>query len=221
MERIQFLPVPRKTREEIRERFKSKTPDIIEESKKYGFNYFDGDRKYGYGGYRYDGRWVAVAKAMIKHYNLKPGMRILDIGCAKGFLVKDFMISCPGIESFGLDISSYALKHCEPEVVGRLHLGSADSLPFPDNSFDFVVSLNALHNFTQEGVVRVFSELARVCRGSSFVQVDAYETPEEKEVFGEWVLTAEYHDYPEGWFDVFKKAGYKGDYDWTIMKVKK
>lgn len=221
MKHIQFLPIPYKTPEDIKNRIQIKDPSIIEESKKYGFSYFDGDRKYGYGGYRYDGRWVAVAQAIIKHYNLQPGMRILDVGCAKGFLVKDFMLACPGIEAFGLDISSYALLHCEKEVVGRLHLGSAKSLPFPDNSFDFVISLNTLHNFNRKEVVKAFSEIERVSKGKSFIQVDSYETVEEKDIFEDWVLTAEYHDYPAGWFEVFKEAGYTGDYDWTIMKLKK
>jgi len=218
---VRFLPIPYKTLDDIKNRFKDKDPRIVEESKKYGFSYFDGDRKYGYGGYYYDGRWVSIAKAMVEHYDLKPGMRILDVGCAKGFLVKDFMIVCPGLEAFGLDTSSYALLHCEDEVIGRLHLGSADSLPFPDNSFDFVVSLNTLHNFNRKNVVKAFSEIERVSKGSSFIQVDSYETPEEKEIFEEWVLTAEYHGYPEDWLEVFKESGYTGDYDWTIMKLKK
>ena len=96
--------------------------------------YWDGPREYGYGGYRYDGRWRPVARDIIAHFGLKPGMRVLDVGCGKGFLVKDLMLECPGLEAFGLDISHYALMHCEPEVVGRLHLGSAESLPFPDGS---------------------------------------------------------------------------------------
>ena len=87
--------------------------------------------EYGYGGYRYDGRWVPVAQDMIRHFDLKPGDRVLDVGCAKGFLVKDFMKALPGLEAFGLDVSHYAMMKCEPEVIGQLHLGSGDSLPFP------------------------------------------------------------------------------------------
>ena len=106
-------------------------PDVIAKSKEFGELYFDGPRDYGYGGYRYDGRWVPVARDMIKHFGLKPGDRVLDVGCAKGFLVKDFMKACPGLEAFGLDISEYALMNCEPEVVGRLHLGNATNCRFP------------------------------------------------------------------------------------------
>lgn len=219
MERIEFLPVSYKPKEEILARGASKTQEIVSESKKYGYNYFDGSRSYGYGGYKYDGRWRAVARKMIDHYGLKPGMKVLDIGCAKGFLVKDFMIECPGLEAFGLDISDYALKHCEKEVVGRLGQGTAEVLNYPDDSFDFVVSLNTLHNLDRVCVVDALREISRVSKGNSFVQVDAYYTPEDKKLFEAWVLTANYHDYPEGWFEVFKDAGYKGDYDWTVLKA--
>ena len=136
---LQSLP---RSKRNIEKRSEAKNPEIIAISRQYGEMYFDGPREYGYGGYRYDGRWVPVAKDLIKHFNLKSGDRVLDIGCAKGFLVKDLLQECPGLEVFGLDISAYALKNCEPEVVGRLHLGSADELPFPDKCFGVVVYFN-------------------------------------------------------------------------------
>nr|AAK71261.1 unknown [Coxiella burnetii] len=179
--------------------------------------YFDGPRDYGYGGYRYDGRWVPVAKDMVDHFGLKAGDRVLDIGCAKGFLVKDFMKACPGLEAYGIDISEYALMNCEPEVVGRLHLGNADHLPFPDNSFDAVISLNTVHNLPRERVIIALREIQRVSGGKAYIQVDSYHTPEQKSLFEDWVLTAEFHDYPEGWIKVFEEAGYTGDYNWTLV----
>src|SRR5262245_31820464 len=109
----------------------AKTGDHVRVSREFGEQYFDGPREYGYGGYRYDGRWAPVAQDMVTHFGLKPGDRVLDVGCAKGFLVKDLMKALPGLEAFGLDISEYAILKCEPEVVGRLHLGSGDKLPFP------------------------------------------------------------------------------------------
>jgi SAM-dependent methyltransferase len=130
----------------VNARAEAKTDEIIAISRQYGELYFDGPRKYGYGGYRYDGRWIPVAEDMVKHFDLKPGDRVLDVGCGKGFLVKDLIKVCPGLEAFGLDISEYALMHCEPEVVGRLHLGNAVKLPFPDKSFKAVISLNTVHN---------------------------------------------------------------------------
>jgi len=127
------------------------------------------------------------------------------------------MLECPGLEVFGLDISLYALMNCEKEVIGRLHLGSAEKLPFPSDSFDCVLSLNTIHNFPRTRALVAMKELQRLSGGRAFVQVDSYHTPEQKEIFESWVLTAEFHDYPPGWIKVFEEAGYTGDYYWTII----
>jgi ubiquinone/menaquinone biosynthesis C-methylase UbiE len=207
-----------RTKRNIQKRLEAKDPAVVTESRKYGQMYFDGPRHYGYGGYRYDGRWVPVARDIVAHFDLKPGMRVLDIGCAKGFVVKDLMSVCPGLEAFGLDISRYALMNCEPEVIGRLHLGSAESLPFPDQSFDCVLSLNTVHNFPRSVAIAVMREIQRVSGGRAFVQVDSYHTAEQKEIFESWVLTAKFHDYPRGWIELFEEARYTGDYFWTIIE---
>jgi ubiquinone/menaquinone biosynthesis C-methylase UbiE len=154
---------------------------------------------------------------MVKHFHLQPGDRVLDVGCAKGFLVKDLMSVCPGLEVFGLDISEYALMHCEPEVVGRLHLGNAMKLPFPDKSFQAVISLNTIHNLERSDAALAIREMERLAPGKGFIQVDSYRTPEEKAVFEDWVLTAKFHDFPDGWITLFKDAGYTGDWYWTIV----
>jgi len=206
------------TQRNIQKRKDAKDPAVIAISKQYGEMYFDGPREYGYGGYRYDGRWVPVARDIVTYFELKPGMRVLDVGCAKGFLVKDLMKVCPGLEAFGLDISHYALMNCEPEVVGRLHLGTAEKLVFPDRSFDCVLCLNTVHNFSRPRAIKVMQEIQRVSGGRAFVQVDSYYTPEQKEIFESWVLTAEFYDYPEGWIELFREAGYTGDYYWTIIE---
>lgn len=192
-----------------------KDPEVIRISKEYGELYFDGPRDYGYGGYKYDGRWVPVATDIIKHFDLKPGARVLDVGCAKGFLVKDLVDQ--GIDAYGLDISEYALRNCEPDVVGRLHLGTGLNLPFPDGSFDCVLSLNTVHNFKRDNAIVALQEIQRLSGGKAFVQVDSYHTPEQKEVFESWVLTAEFYDYPDSWVALFNEAGYSGDYYWTII----
>lgn len=218
MAEIDLLRALPRTKRNIEKRSQAKNPDVVRVAKEYGQQYFDGPRDYGYGGYRYDGRWVPVARDMIEHFSLKPGDRVLDIGCAKGFLVKDLMLACPGLQAFGLDISEYALMHCEPEVVGRLHLGSGDRLPFPDNSFQCVISLNTLHNFSRARCITALKEIQRLSGGRAFIQVDSYRTPEQKEIFESWVLTAEFHDYPDAWRKVFEEAGYTGDYYWTIIE---
>ena len=207
-----------KAKRNVEKRATDKTDDQIRLSREYGFDYFDGPREVGYGGYRYDGRWIPIAEDIIAHFELKPGMRILDIGCAKGFLVKDLMQVCPGLEVFGLDISDYALKHCEPEVIGRLHLGSAESLPFPDNSFDAVLSINTIHNLHRAQCLCAIREMQRVAKmGRGYIQVDSYRTAEERDLFLSWVLTAHTHDFPDGWREIFDEADYTGDYYWTFI----
>jgi len=218
MAEINLLGKLPKGKRNVAARGHAKTEEHIRISSQYGELYFDGPREYGYGGYRYDGRWVPVAQDMIAHFNLRPGDRVLDVGAAKGFLVKDFMKALPGLEAFGVDVSRYALMHCEPEVVGRLHLGDALELPFPDGSFQAAISLNTIHNLDRAGCVRALRELQRVSGGRAFVQVDSYRTPEQKTLFEDWVLTARFHDYPDGWIRVFGEAGYTGDYYWTIIE---
>jgi len=209
------LPVPKRN---IKARASAKTPEIVAVGRQYGEMYFDGPREYGYGGYRYDGRWIPVAEDIVRHFDLKPGDRVLDVGCAKGFLVKDLMKVCPGLEAFGLDISEYALMHCEPEVIGRLHLGNAVELPFPDKSFQALISINTVHNLGRDDAIRAIREIERLAPGRGYVQVDSYRTPEQREIFLQWVLTAKFHDYPEGWIERFREAGYTGDWYWTIVE---
>lgn len=199
------------------ERSAKKNPHVVATAKMFGQQYFDGPREYGYGGYKQDGRWHPVASEIIDFYNLGAGSPVLDVGCAKGFLV-DAFLQADWIEAFGLDVSWYALQQCPKNIVGRLHLGSATCLPFPDKSFDLVVSLNTLHNLARPGVVQALREIMRVSKGKAFVQVDSYTTPAQKAIFEDWVLTAEFHDYPDGWLKVFDEAGYTGDYDWTIIE---
>lgn len=218
MKEINLLSTLPNTKRNIESRNFRKSEEVIAISREFGENYFDGPREYGYGGYKYDGRWRSVARSFINEYRLTPGMRVLDVGCAKGFLVKDLMIECPGLECFGIDISDYAVLNCEKEVVGRIHIGTAKTLTFPDNSFDFVYSINTIHNLTRDDARHALSEIQRVSRSKSYVVVDSYYTPEEKSIFEKWVLTAKFYGYPEEWLQLFRDAGYSGDYSWTIIK---
>ena len=186
---------------------------------KFGKEYFDGTREQGYGGFRYDGRWVPIAEDIVRHFGLKPGDRVLDIGCAKGFLVKDLMKVCPGLEVFGIDVSEYAVTNCEPEVIGRVHVGNATHLPFPDHSFKATLSINTVHNLDRAGCLQALREMERVAPGKGYVQVDAYRNAAEEKVFLDWVLTAKTYGTPEFWVELLKQAGYNGDYFWTILEV--
>ncbi|MEW5911516.1 MAG: class I SAM-dependent methyltransferase [Thermodesulfobacteriota bacterium] len=217
MREVNLLKALPASKRNLAQRNQGQSPENIAIACRFGREYFDGPREQGYGGYVYDGRWIPVAKDIVAHFGLGPGSRILDVGCAKGFLVKDLISICPGLEAFGVDISEYALMHCAPEVVGRLHLGSADKLPFPDGSFDAVIALNTIHNLDRAGVIRALKEMERLAPGKGFVQVDSYRNEAERQVFLNWVLTAKFHDYPQGWLQVFAEAGYTGGYYWTII----
>jgi ubiquinone/menaquinone biosynthesis C-methylase UbiE len=218
MAEVNLLAALPQTKRDVHNRVQDKDTRVIEISRQYGQMYFDGPREFGYGGYYYDGRWVPVARDIVEHFGLEPGMRVLDVGCAKGFLVRDLMEVCSGLEVFGIDVSEYALARCPPEVAGRLCRGNCLRLPFPDASFDAVLSINTIHNLERPGVVRALREITRVARGGrAFVQVDSYHTPEQRALFLDWVLTARFHDYPEGWLQVFEEAGYRGDWAWTLV----
>ncbi|MBL4759668.1 MAG: class I SAM-dependent methyltransferase [Mariprofundaceae bacterium] len=199
----------------VKAREHAKTDDHIRISREYGEMYFDGPREYGYGGYRYDGRWQPVAQDIVDHFGLKPGDRVLDVGCAKGFLVKD--LRALGIDAVGVDVSEYGIEHAEPEAKAYLQIASADDLPFEDGSFSAVLAINSIHNLDRAGCVKAAQEMERLAPGKGFIQVDSYHTPEQKEIFESWVLTAKFYDYPEGWLKVYEEAGYTGDSFWTLI----
>ena len=188
-------------------------------AKQFGYEYFDGTREQGYGGYVYDGRWQPVAQRIIDLFSLKPGDRVLDIGCAKGFLVADLLKVLPGLEVYGLDISQYAIDHCHEDAKGKLLRGNCDQLPFADNSFAVVMAINTIHNLDEEGCMRALREVERIAPGRGFVQIDAYRNDDEREIFLDWMLTAETFLKPEDWQALFESAGYTGHYFWTILQT--
>jgi SAM-dependent methyltransferase len=193
-------------------------PSQREIAKRFGREYFDGDRGQGYGGYRYDGRWVPIAERMRDFYGLAPGDLILDVGCAKGFLLHDFRAVIPGVHVAGLDLSAYAVERAMDDVRPFVLVGSADRLPFADKSFDLVVSINTVHNLERDRCVLAISEMERVSRRFRYLQVDSYRSEQERENFERWQLTAVTYFDPAGWRRVFEQAGYTGDYYWTITE---
>jgi len=214
---LKSLPKTKRDPKLLGERRQLKEYGMAWMSQLFAYSYFDGPRKYGYGGYHYDRRWVSVAKDIIEFYKLTPGSRILDIGCAKGYLAYEFLSQ--GMDAYGLDISMYAIKNCYPEIVGRLYKGDAVELHFPDNSFDLVVSINTLHNLEKHDVIRALKEITRVSKKYSFITVDSYHTAEQKKLFEDWMLTAKFHGYPQEWIALFDESGYNGHYSWTILEI--
>ena len=181
-------------------------------ARRFDKDYWDGSRNTGYGGYHYDGRWLAVAQRLAAHYSLKAGDHILDVGCGKGFLLHEFTRAVPGVEIAGLDISTYALEHAMDEVKPQPQPGTATHLPYPDKSFDLVVSINTLHNLRLPDLDRALREIERVGRNHKYILMDGYRTEQEKVNLLYWQLTCECFFTPEEWAWLFGKCGYTGDY---------
>ena len=192
--------------------------EAMKRAKLFDYDYWDGDRKFGYGGYKYDGRWQKVAKAMADHYGLKAGDRILDVGCGKGFLLYDFTQVVPGIEVTGIDISKYAIDNSKEEVRRYLKVGNAILLPFKDKSFDLVISLNTLHNLYCYDLVKALKEIERVGKKNKYIVVESYRNPEEKVNLLYWVLTGESYFSPDEWKWFYDLSGYKGDYSFIYFE---
>ncbi len=185
-------------------------------AKQFGKEYFDGSRDQGYGGFKYDGRWKPIVTRMRDHYGLTSHNSVLDVGCAKGFLLHDFLSAVPGIHVAGLDISQYAIDNAMDDVKPFLRCGNATTLPYPDKSFDLVLAINTLHNLPLAGLTQALQEINRVSRKNAFVVLDAYRNELEKERLLQWNLTAETHMFVDEWERFFKEVPYQGDYDWFI-----
>lgn len=213
---INLLDTHPKTVRDYDKRAREKTPEIIRIAKQFGTDFFDGDRKCGYGGYKYDGRWKSVAKRMKDSYKLPDNAAILDIGCAKGFLLHDFMELIPNCSVAGIDVSEYAIENGMPSVKPYLKVANAERLPYLDKSFDLVISINSIHNLHQERLKKALKEVERVSRGHSYITVDAWRNEEERENLYKWVLTAETMMHVDDWKKLFKEVGYTGDYWWFI-----
>ncbi len=187
-------------------------------AKKFGYDFWDGDRKFGYGGYKYDGRWKQVAAPLIDHYKLKPGDRILDVGCGKAFLLHEMKQIIPELEVVGIDISEYAIENAKPEVKPFLQVGNAVELPFEDNSFDFVITINTLHNLYCQTLEKALKELERVGKRDKYMVVESYRNDEEKVNLMYWVLTGECYFTPEEWEWWFRHCGYTGDHSYIFFE---
>ncbi len=215
MKKINFLRSIDKRKRQIKTRKKFKTSQIVKTAQKFGKEYFDGNRKYGYGGYYYDGRWKKVVNDFIDYYKLKPGDKVLDVGCAKGYLVKDFLDR--KIDAYGIDISEYAIKNSHPKTKGRLFVANATNIPFPKKAFKLVISINTIHNLSKKKCAKAIKEIMRTTSKHTYLQVDAYNNLKEKKIFLDWVLTAKYHNYCEKWEKFFRENKYKGEYYWTFV----
>jgi SAM-dependent methyltransferase len=163
-----------KTKRDLKQRANEKTQEDRNIARKFGQDFFDGDRKHGYGGFNYISRfWQPVIPTFIKHFNLNENSKVLDVGCAKGFMLFDMKEAIPNITIEGIDISSYAIENAKEEIKQFLRVGNAKELPYEDNSFDVVISINTIHNLEKKECAKALQEIQRVSRKRSYVCLES------------------------------------------------
>ena len=206
-----------KTKRNLEERAASKTEADRAIARQFGREFFDGDRNHGYGGFNYMPRfWQPVIPTFRDYWQLSASSSVLDVGCAKGFMLHDLAELIPGITVKGVDISPYAIEHAIDDMKPHVQVANATQLPFADKSFDVVISINTVHNLDREECGKALREIERVSRGNSFITVDAYRNDEEKERMYAWNLTAKTIMSVDEWKKFFADVGYTGDYFWFI-----
>lgn len=206
-----------KSKRNVLERGASKTEEDRRLARQFGKDFFDGDRKNGYGGFHYHPRfWQPVIPTFQSYFGLNEHSSVLDVGCAKGFMLHDLSQMIPGIQVFGIDVSSYAIENAMDTIKASVKIADARKLPFEDKSFDAVISINTIHNLEKEDLAKALQEIERVSRGKSFITVDAYRNETEKELMDAWNLTAKTIMHVDEWKLFFKDVGYTGDYYWFI-----
>ncbi|QWD96905.1 class I SAM-dependent methyltransferase [Polynucleobacter sp. MG-6-Vaara-E2] len=206
-----------KTKRNLEERVASKTEADRAIARQFGFDFFDGDRNHGYGGFHYFARfWQPVIPTFQEYWGLNKNSSILDVGCAKGFMMHDLAQLIPGITVKGIDISKYAIENTIEDMKPHVQVANATKLPFEDQSFDVVISINSIHNLERDECGKALQEIERVSRKGSFITVDAYRNGEEKKRMYAWNLTAKTIMSVDEWVQFFEEVGYTGDYFWFI-----
>ena len=184
-------------------------------ARKFDVEYFDKDRLTGYGGYSYNSKFWTETVAHIKDfYNLNNDSKILDVGCAKGFMMHDFSLLLPKAEIVGVDISTYAIDNCIESMKDVISYANANNLPFEDDYFDLVISINTIHNLPLIDCKEALREISRVSKKDAFIMNDAWRNPKEKDSMLKWNLTALTYMSTDDWKLLFRDVGYEGDYYW-------
>lgn len=206
------------TKRDVLYRMNDSKIECMKIAKQYSFEYWDGDRRFGYGGYKFiPGRWKPVAERLITEYNLKPGSKILDVGCGKGFLLYEMLCLIPELDIVGFDISNHALENAKEEIKPFLFKYKAqDPFPYGNNEFDLVISLGTLHNLKIYELKVALSEINRVSK-SSFIMVESYRNEEEMFNLECWALTAESFFSVSEWIWLYNEFGYHGDYEFIYF----
>ena len=188
-------------------------------AKKFDFDYWDGDRRINYGGYKYiPGRWDGVINEMINFYKLDSKAKILEIGCGKGFLLYDFKKILPECQVYGIDISKYAIENSKQEIKSNLKVGNSTELPWSNDYFDLVISINTFHNLYCYELEKSLREMERVGKKNKYICVESYRNEEEKTNLLYWQVTCESFCTPEEWKWWFLHTKYTGDYSFIYFE---
>ena len=215
MEEVNLLANYPKIKRNLKAAAQERTDYERQIARKFDKDFFDGERRFGYGGYNYNEKyWTKVVKDFFKYYKLKEDSKILDVGCGKGFMLYDFKKNYPKLNLKGIDISEYAISNSINQIKESLSVASCDNIPFPDNYFDLVISINTIHNLELEGCAKSIKEISRVSNKHKFIIVDAYSNEDEKKRMFDWNLTAKTIMHKSDWVEFFKKNNYDGDYYW-------
>ncbi len=213
-----FTPLHRRTTRDCLPRMVDHKVEAMGVAKQFGMDYWDGDRRYGYGGYRYDGRWKSLAQRLIEIYGLGPGSKILDVGCGKAHLLYELQQLLPGAELRGFDISKHGLEDAPEPIRPCLFQHDArEPLPFEDGHFDLVLSLGVLHNLRVFQLQTALQEMVRVGK-RQFLMVESYRNDQELFNLQCWALTAESFFDAEEWVWLLRHFGYDGDYEFIFFE---
>jgi len=212
-------PLHRSTQRDYLARMVDDKVACMKVAKQYGADYWDGDRRYGYGGYNYmPGRWKPVAEALIKTYSLGPGSKVLDVGCGKGFLLHEMLLLEPALQVKGFDVSTHGIGCATDLVRPHLYLHQAQApFPYASQEFDLVISLGTLHNLRVFELKTALQEIGRVGR-HAYVMVESYRSEQEMFNLECWALTAESLFDATEWVWLFSEFGYSGDYEFIFFE---
>lgn len=181
-------------------------------------NLFDGDRKFGYGGFKYDGRWIKIAKKICKRYNLSNSSSILQLGCEKGYLLHDIKTIYPNIKIFGVEQSKYAIAKSMKSVKKNITFGPYTKLNFKKNKFDFVLAIGVIYSLNLTDAISSLKEIIRVSKGKSFINLSSYSNNNDYWLFKHWTLLGSTLLKEKEWIEVLKHVNYQGDFYFTNAK---